>query len=99
MTYMDWVDFADQAPPAKDAPSEWRGLVVTEVAPGGWANVNGLEGGDLLVSYHDQPTRTLQEFKDAVKKVAEARPKIVKLFVRRDRSTAFVFTQPDWPAK
>lgn len=99
MTYMDWVDRADQAPPPKDAPSEWRGLVVAEVSPGGWANVNGLEGGDLLVSYQDLPTRTLREFKDAVKKVAEARPKVVKLFVRRDRSTAFVFTQPDWPAK
>ena len=36
---------------------------------------------------------------EAVKKVAEARPKIVRLFVRRDRATAFVFVQPDWPAK
>lgn len=99
MTYMDWVDLTDQAPPAKDAPSAWRGLVVAEAAPGGWASVNGLEGGDVLLSYQDMPTRTIQEFKDAVKKIAEARPKMVKLFVRRDRATAFVFVQPDWPAR
>lgn len=99
MTYMDWVELTDKAPPAKDAPSELRGLVVAEAAPGGWASVNGLQGGDLLLSYQDLPTRTIQEFKDAVKKIAESRPKIVKLFVRRDRATAFVFVQPDWPAK
>jgi serine protease Do len=99
MTYMDWVDLADRAPPGSSDDSEWRGLFVAEVAPGGWANVNGLRGGDVLISYQDLPTRTLQEFKDAVKKVAESRPKVVKLYVRRDRSTAFVFVQPDWPAK
>jgi serine protease Do len=98
LTYMDYVEHTDKAPPAKGEASQLEGLVVTDVSPGGWANVNGLRGGDVLVSYHDQPTTTIQQFKDAVKKTADARPKIVKLFVRRDRSTAFVFVQPDWPA-
>ena len=99
LTYMDYVEHTDKAPPAKGEASELQGLVVAEVSPGGWANVNGLQGGDILLSYHDQPTTTIQQFKDAVKKTAEARPKIVKLFVRRERSTSFVFVQPDWPAK
>jgi serine protease Do len=99
LTYMDYVEHTDKAPPAKGESSELQGLVVAEVSPGGWANVNGLQGGDILLSYHDQPTTTIQQFKDAVKKTAEARPKIVKLFVRRERTTSFVFVQPDWPAK
>lgn len=104
MTYMDWVERTDAAPPPPAPPqgpdpAPFRGLVVSEVAPGGWADVNGLEGGDVLLSYQDLPTPTIAAFKEAVKKVAEARPKIVRLFVRRDRATAFVFVQPDWPAK
>ncbi len=99
MTYMDYVEHTDKAPPAKGEKGEIQGLVVSEVSPGGWASVAGLQGGDILLTYHDQPATTIQEFKDAVKKTAEARPKIVKLFVRRERSTAFVFVQPDWPAK
>ena len=61
----------------------------------------GLQGGDLLLSIQDQPTiRSIQDFDEAVKSIAaEARPKRVKIFVRRDRITAFVFVQPDWPAK
>jgi serine protease Do len=99
LTFMDYVEHTDKAPPAKGETSELEGLVVAEVAPGGWANVNGLRGGDILMRYHDQPTTTIQQFKDAVAKTAKERPKIVKLFVRRDRGTAFVFVQPDWPAK
>lgn len=99
MTYMDWVERTDAAPPAQGQAGAFQGLVVAEVSPGGWAEVNGLEGGDVLLSYQDLPTGTIQQFKDAVKKVAESRPKIVKLYVRRDRATAFVFVQPDWPAK
>jgi len=99
MTYMDFVEHTDKAPPAKGEKGEIQGLVVAEVAPGGWASVAGLQAGDILLSYQDQLTTTIAEFKDAVKKTAEARPRIVKLFVRRDRSTAFVFVQPDWPIK
>ncbi len=99
LTYMDYVEHTDKAPPAKGEASELAGLVVADVAAGGWANMNGLQAGDILLSYHDQPTTTIAQFKEAVKKTADARPKVVKLFVRRERGTSFVFVLPDWPAR
>jgi serine protease Do len=91
LTYMDRVE--------QDLPLDWKGLVVSEVTSGGWADMAGLRAGDLLLSIQDQQVHSIQDFDDAIKRIASERPKRVKIFVKRDRSTAFVFVQPDWPAK
>jgi serine protease Do len=88
LAYLDKVD--------NDWPMDVKGLVVSNVVNGGWANVAGLESGDLLVSLQDEPIETIQAFEAATKRIAEEKPKHVKIFVRRGRSTAYVFLEPDW---
>lgn len=91
LTYMDLVE--------RDLPLDWKGLVVSEVTSGGWADMAGLHAGDLLLSVQDAEIRSIKDFDDAIKRIAAERPKRVKIFVKRGQSTAFVFVQPDWPAK
>jgi serine protease Do len=91
LTYMDRVE--------RDLPLDWKGLVVSEVTSGGWADMAGLRAGDLLLSIQDTEIRSIKDFDDAIKRIADERPKRVRIFVKRDQSTAFVFVQPDWPAK
>ncbi|MCK6459946.1 MAG: PDZ domain-containing protein [Planctomycetes bacterium] len=91
LTYMDLVE--------RDLPLDWKGLVVSEVTSGGWADMAGLRAGDLLLSIQDTEIRSIKDFDDAIKRIADERPKRVRIFVKRDQSTAFVFVQPDWPAK
>ena len=89
MTYMDRVD--------RNLSQDFKGLVVSGVEGGGWANVAGLRGGDVLLELQDQPVHTVREFKKLVKKLHKDQPKRVRMFVRRGRSTTYVFMQPDWP--
>ena len=72
---------------------------MADVTSGGWADMAGLHAGDLLLSIQDHEIHSIKDFDNAIKKVAEERPKRVKIFVKRDQSTVFVFVQPDWPAK
>lgn len=91
LTYMDRVE--------RDLPADWKSLLVADVTSGGWADMAGLQAGDLLLSIQDKEIRSIKDYDEAIKSIAAERPKRVKVFVRRGQSTAFVFVQPDWPAK
>jgi serine protease Do len=73
-----------------------QGVLVTEATMGGWANMAGLRSDDLIVSIEDQPTPGAKAFEAAMKQVLTARPKVVRIFVRRGYGTQFVFIEPDW---
>lgn len=88
LTYMDRVQ--------QDLDLEKDGLVVGEVTSGGWASIAGLRSGDVLITINDQPIESIRQFKAMAKRVANEKPKRIKIFVRRGRTTAFVFVQPDW---
>jgi serine protease Do len=89
LTYPDKVE--------RDWPLDQVGLLVSEVESGGWANVAGLRPGDLLLTLHGTPVATVKDFEEATRRVAEARPRVVFLFVRRERATRYVFVEPEWP--
>jgi len=73
-----------------------KGLVVGDVTSGGWANLAGLRGKDLLLSVHDAPVHDVDAFETVMKKVCGEKPRYVKLFVRRAYKTVFLFAEPDW---
>jgi serine protease Do len=91
LTYMDCVN--------NDFPLDQKGVLVSSVESGGWAAVSGLGTGDLILRIQDKPVNNVADFEASVKALREEKPKHVKIFVRRDVSTAFVFIQPEWPAK
>ena len=81
---------------------EWRrrpradGVLVVEVTPGGWAQMGGLELGDLLLAVEGKPVADSERFSAVMGEVLAAKPKVVRLFVERGPRTHFVFVEPDW---
>jgi len=72
------------------------GVIVTEVANGGWAQLGGLRLNDLILAINEQPVHNTKEFQQVMDGVIKQRPPVVILFVRRDNDTHFVFLEPDW---
>ncbi len=89
LTYMDRVSL--------ELTKDYEGLMVADVTLGSWANVAGLRSGDMLLQIQGVEVKTIKAFKARVKVLSEEKPKRIQFFVRRGRSTAFVFVQPDWP--
>ncbi|RMG07512.1 MAG: PDZ domain-containing protein [Planctomycetota bacterium] len=77
-------------------PVDQKGVLVVDCTSGGWANMAGLRVGDLIVEIQDQPVSDVAAFEARMKAVGAARPKVVKVFVRRGHRTHFVFIEPDW---
>ncbi len=72
-----------------------RGVLVTEVTTGGWAQLAGLRSGDLLLRLNDTPMEGLEDFEAEVKRIATKDVTPVVLFVRRGYRTKFLFAEPD----
>ena len=72
------------------------GMLVVEVTSGGWAQVAGLELGDLLLAVNGKPVVDTATFSAVMTGVVAARPPVVQLFVERGPRTHFVFVEPDW---
>ena len=81
----------------RDLPADLKALIVATAENGGWASVAGLRGGDVLLKLQGQPIKSIRAFKKATRALHKTRPDVVSFFVRRGRSTTFVFARPDWP--
>ncbi|MCO5171853.1 MAG: PDZ domain-containing protein [Planctomycetes bacterium] len=79
-------------------PESVAGVLVTEATSGGWAAMAGLRAGDLIVSVEDRPTPDAATLEQVLAAALEARPRVVRFFVRRGPRTTFVLMEPDWDA-
>jgi serine protease Do len=75
---------------------EEKGVLVVEATTGGWASMAGLRAGDLVQRIDALGVSDLKTFQEAMKAAAEARPEVMRFFVRRGHRTTFVFVEPDW---
>jgi serine protease Do len=73
-----------------------EGVIVTEATAGGWANIAGLRGDDLIVSINERPVPDVNTFTRVMHDLIAQRPKVIRIFVKRDYLTHFVFIDPDW---
>ncbi|KAB2957989.1 MAG: PDZ domain-containing protein, partial [Thermoanaerobaculia bacterium] len=73
------------------------GVLVTEVTPGGWAQMGGLAAGDLVLSVAGRAIADVAAFESEMSAVLAARPDVIPVFVRRRWRTHFVFLEPEWP--
>jgi serine protease Do len=76
-------------------PQDQKGVIVTEVTRGGWADLNGLDTGDLITRIQEQPVDDVPSFEAIVKKQKETKPETISIFVRRGYRTAYVFITVD----
>lgn len=75
---------------------DFKGVVVKEVEPGGWAAVGGVLPGDIIQSIDGVKTDTVDDAKAAFEKVGSDQPSEVVFFIYRDSKTMFVNIKTDW---
>ena len=69
---------------------------MTEVKPGGWAAVGGLDVHDLIVVVNDEPIATIEDLERVMAVVDETKPKAVVLQVKRGIGSVFLELEPNW---
>ncbi len=76
--------------------SKFKGVVVKEVEPGGWAAVGGLMPGDIIQSIGEHKTYSIEDAKAALTELGKTKPEEVIFFIWRDNKTMFVNIKTDW---
>ena len=75
---------------------EAKGVMLSKIANSGWAELAGLSGGDVILTIDDKPIESLEDLKNVMKSIKEARPRQVVFFVRRGIYTGFRELEPKW---
>lgn len=73
-----------------------KGVIVVECTTGGWAQLAGLRADDLILSINGMLIADTQAFEQVMAHVVKERPKVTRIFLRRNGRTHFVFIEPDW---
>ena len=77
-------------------PEGQPGVIVTEVADGGWATVGELRGSDIIVAVGGEPVADVSALEKILKRLAQDRPKQVVLRIQRGIHSYFLELEPDW---
>ncbi len=94
MTVRDLV-FADYMANNLDS-EDFKGVVVSELIPGGPASIGGLSLGDVIQRIGSSEVQSVGEAKTALEKVTAAHPREVIFFIWRQNQTMFVNVKPNW---
>jgi serine protease Do len=81
---------------AKKLPEDFKGVLVTAVAPAGWAALGGLSVGDMLITVDGKPVESVESLKSVLAAVEESRRSPVVLFIRRGITTRYIELEPAW---
>ena len=77
-------------------PEDFKGVLITAVAPAGWAALGGLSAGDILVSFDGKPVDSIETLKPILADLEKNRRSSVVLFVRRGIATRYIELEPTW---
>ncbi len=78
---------------------DFKGVWVSRVERAGWADLAGLQLGDLIVSINDVKINSLQDVKNIFKTIENKKPPYVKLFIQRKENTYFLFIKTNYTNK
>lgn len=76
-----------------------KGVVVTEVARGGWADLAGLREGDRILRFSGSSVSSVADFSRLSEQVQANQPKDIVVLVARDHNTKFLRIEPVWESK
>jgi S1-C subfamily serine protease len=76
--------------------TEFKGVVIKEIEPGGWSAVGGLQPGDIIQSIGDRETHSVEATKEILVDLGEEKPEEVIFFIYRDNKTLFINIKTDW---
>lgn len=74
-----------------------RGVVVSELERAGWAQISGLQVGDIIRAIDRRPVENLGAYRSVAERLREDRPEAVLLFVQRQTDTLFLRLRTFWP--
>ena len=74
----------------------FQGVVVSELKPGGLADVGGLTIGDVIQRIDDTEVTSTVEAQRALEEIEQRRPRELIFFVWRNNKTLFVNVKTDW---
>jgi serine protease Do len=77
-------------------PEDTRGALVSEVETAGWAQVAGLQRGDLVQAVGGEPVTDVDTLRALLEKAEANKPKEVVFFVLRDPDTLFIPVKTAW---
>ncbi|MEY3895651.1 MAG: hypothetical protein RLZZ214_1170 [Verrucomicrobiota bacterium] len=77
-------------------PEDFKGVLITAVAPAGWAALGGLSAGDILVSLDGKPVDSIETLKPILADLEKNRRSPVVFFVRRGIATHYIELEPTW---
>ncbi len=81
---------------AKQMTDQESGVLIDKAESGGWAELAGIHGGDVLLSVDGQPTSSISQLKACLAKVEKEKPRRIVCFVRRGIHTEYLEIEPDW---
>lgn len=82
----------------RNLPSTVSGVNVAQVDTGGWAQLAGLRGGDIILAIDGKPTGQVSEAEALLQQARAVQTRQVVLFVQRGIRTLFVELEPSWPS-
>jgi serine protease Do len=88
------VSFFDAAQQQWD--SDQRGALVDEVKSGSWAELGSLYVSDLIVSVDGDAIDNVEMLRKKMEQIAERKPGVVVMKVKRGIHTAFLELEPNW---
>ncbi len=94
MTIRDLV-FADYNARNLD-PDEIKGIIVDKQEPGGWASVDGLRAGDIILKINDRKVESVDEGKAILAEIEKDKKREAVFMVWRFNKTQFVNVKTHW---
>jgi len=76
--------------------SDVQGVIVRKVESGSVAQAARIRPRVILLALGDYPVRSIEEYKQAVERLAEEKPEEVAVFARAGAATGFFRLQPRW---
>jgi serine protease Do len=80
----------------RDLPEDSEGVIVSEVETAGWAQVGGIERGDIIQGVNRAAVTNLQQLREALEQAEREKASEVVFFVLRDPDTLFIPVKPEW---
>jgi len=75
---------------------ETEGVWVSKTERAGWADVAGLQIGDLILRINDQPISGLKDIKNLFEQVENEKPPYLNLFIQRRGNTRYLFIKTNF---
>lgn len=81
---------------ALNLPESAQGVIVRRIKQGSFAHLAGMRPGIIIMNLADFPTNSIDEYKEAVRKIAEQKPTEISAFCRAGAATGFFRIEPRW---